>query len=181
MTYLDLPPKEALKAMAADSARAGLDIHETAGDEYKNAVRDTFVWCADSFEHWQRVPCVDAEASRARARARTRTRTRTRALTLSLTLIPTLTLALIPTLSLTLPLTRASASPRRSSPRRSTPACSRSSSTRGPTRSEVVVGGRGDGGGMGVAWDGTPRAQRQGLEESDPRGPGLVGTKAGVE
>ena len=60
MTYLDLPPKEALKAMAADSARAGLDIHETAGDEYKNAVRDTFVWCADSFEHWQRVPCVDA-------------------------------------------------------------------------------------------------------------------------
>ena len=64
MTYLDLPPKEALKAMAADSARAGLDIHETAGDEYKHAVRDTFVWCADSFEHWQRVPCVDAEGER---------------------------------------------------------------------------------------------------------------------
>ena len=179
MTYLDLPPKEALKAMAADSARAGLDIHETAGDEYKNAVRDTFVWCADSFAHWQRVPCVDAEASRARARTRSRTRTRT--LSLSLTLIPTLTPTLIVTLSLTLTLTRARASPRRSSPRRSTPACSRSSSTRGPTRSEVVAGGRGDGGGMGVAWDGTPRAQRQGLEESDPRGPGLVGTKAGVE
>ena len=30
-----------------------------AGDDYKDAVRDTFVWCADNFDHWQRVPCVD--------------------------------------------------------------------------------------------------------------------------
>ena len=32
--------------MAADAARGSLDIHETAGDDYKDAVRDTFVWCA---------------------------------------------------------------------------------------------------------------------------------------
>ena len=50
--------------MAADASRAALDIHETAGADYKNAVRDTFVWCADNFEHWLRVPCVDDEATR---------------------------------------------------------------------------------------------------------------------
>eukprot|EP00320_Phaeocystis_rex_P019098 CAMPEP_0119061082 /NCGR_PEP_ID=MMETSP1178-20130426/4932_1 /TAXON_ID=33656 /ORGANISM="unid sp, Strain CCMP2000" /LENGTH=366 /DNA_ID=CAMNT_0007042251 /DNA_START=32 /DNA_END=1132 /DNA_ORIENTATION=- len=64
VTYLDLPPKDALRAMAADTARGGLDIHETAGDDYKGAVRDTFVWCADNFDHWQRVPCVDAQGER---------------------------------------------------------------------------------------------------------------------
>lgn len=64
VTYLDLPPKEALKAMATDAARGSLDIHETAGDDYKDAVRDTFVWCADNFEHWQRVPCVDNAGER---------------------------------------------------------------------------------------------------------------------
>ena len=36
--------------MAADAARGSLDIHETAGDDYKDAVRDTFVWCAQPSE-----------------------------------------------------------------------------------------------------------------------------------
>ena len=64
VTYLDLPPQEALRAMAADASRGGLDIHETAGSDYKNAVRDTFLWCADNFEHWQRLPCVDEQGER---------------------------------------------------------------------------------------------------------------------
>tara|TARA_B110001452_G_scaffold249905_1_gene237767 strand:- start:4158 stop:5246 length:1089 start_codon:yes stop_codon:yes gene_type:complete len=64
VTYLDLPPQEALKAMAGDASRAALDIHETAGADYKNAVRDTFVWCAERFDHWQRVPCVDEAGER---------------------------------------------------------------------------------------------------------------------
>ena len=59
VVYLDLPPEEALKAMALDASRAALDIHETAGDDYKTAVRNTFVWCSDQFEHWCRMPCVD--------------------------------------------------------------------------------------------------------------------------
>lgn len=46
VVYLDLPPAEALKAMATDGTRAALDIHETAGDDYKSAVRSTFLWCA---------------------------------------------------------------------------------------------------------------------------------------
>ena len=64
VTYLDLPPQEALKAMAGDASRAALDIHETAGADYKSAVRDTFLWCADNFEHWQRLPCVDEQGER---------------------------------------------------------------------------------------------------------------------
>ena len=43
---------------------AALDIHETAGSDYKSAVRDTFLWCASHYEHWRRVPCVDAEGAR---------------------------------------------------------------------------------------------------------------------
>ena len=64
VVYLDLPPEEALKAMAKDGTRAALDIHETAGAAYKNAVRDTFVMCAESHEHWVRVPCVDGSGGR---------------------------------------------------------------------------------------------------------------------
>ncbi len=64
VVYLDLPPEEALKAMAKDASRAALDIHETAGDDYKTAVRNTFVWCAGQFEHWRRLPCVDASGER---------------------------------------------------------------------------------------------------------------------
>ena len=59
--YLDLPPAEAKKAMEADGTRAALDMHEKAGDAYKNSVRDTFVWCAGHFGHWARLPCVDAD------------------------------------------------------------------------------------------------------------------------
>ena len=50
--------------MAADSARAGLDIHETAGDDYKAAVRSTFLWCAREHDHWMRVACVDEPSGR---------------------------------------------------------------------------------------------------------------------
>jgi dTMP kinase len=64
VVYLDLPPEEALKAMALDASRAALDIHETAGDDYKTAVRNTFVWCSDQFEHWRRMPCVDDAGER---------------------------------------------------------------------------------------------------------------------
>ena len=62
---LDLPPAEAKKAMEADGTRAALDMHEKAGDAYKNSVRDTFVWCAGHFGHWARLPCVDADGRRA--------------------------------------------------------------------------------------------------------------------
>ena len=64
VVYLDLPPEVAAKAMAADASRAALDIHETAGQDYKSAVRDTFLWCADAYDHWVRVPCVSAEGTR---------------------------------------------------------------------------------------------------------------------
>jgi len=64
VVYLDLPPEEALKAMAADASRAALDIHETAGTDYKAAVRETFVWCSSQYEHWTRLPCVDEHGQR---------------------------------------------------------------------------------------------------------------------
>jgi hypothetical protein len=50
--------------MGLDASRAALDIHETAGDDYKTAVRNTFVWCSDQFEHWRRMPCVDGAGER---------------------------------------------------------------------------------------------------------------------
>ena len=62
--YLDLPPADAAEAMSTDGSRAALDIHETAGSDYKNSVRDTFLWCAENYEHWVRVPCVDDEGGR---------------------------------------------------------------------------------------------------------------------
>ena len=57
--YLDLPPQDAARAMAADGTRAALDIHETAGSDYKSSVRQTFLWCAANFGHWTRLSCVD--------------------------------------------------------------------------------------------------------------------------
>ena len=57
-------PRLPLRAMAADNSRAALDIHETAGDSYKNAVRETFLWCADEFANWIRMPCLDADGAR---------------------------------------------------------------------------------------------------------------------
>ena len=65
VVYLDLPPQDAAKAMAADATRAALDIHETAGDEYKRAVRETFLWSAGEFDHWVALPCVDDKGVRA--------------------------------------------------------------------------------------------------------------------
>lgn len=56
--YLDLPPAAAEAALKADGTRAALDMHETAGSAYKDAVRDTFLLCARKFSHWQHVPCV---------------------------------------------------------------------------------------------------------------------------
>ncbi|KAG8464547.1 hypothetical protein KFE25_009915 [Diacronema lutheri] len=56
--YLDLPPDAAERALLADATRAALDIHETAGQSYKNAVRDTFLLCARKYAHWRHVPCV---------------------------------------------------------------------------------------------------------------------------
>ena len=50
--------------MAADGARAALDIHETAGSDYKAAVRETFLWCAEQHDHWVRVACVDDGGAR---------------------------------------------------------------------------------------------------------------------
>ena len=64
VVYLDLPPADAAKAMAGDASRAALDIHETAGSDYKAAVRDTFLWCAENKDNWLRVPCVDAGGTR---------------------------------------------------------------------------------------------------------------------
>lgn len=64
VVYLDLPPREALRALANDGSRAALDMHETAGADYKNAVRDTFVYCAERNEHWHRIPCVGEDGTR---------------------------------------------------------------------------------------------------------------------
>ena len=64
VVYLDLPPETAAKALAADGSRAALDIHETAGNDYKAAVRDTFLWCAEEHSHWMRVSCVSPEGER---------------------------------------------------------------------------------------------------------------------
>jgi len=64
VVYLDLPPADAAKAMAKDTSRAALDIHETAGNDYKSSVRETFLWCASNFEHWVRLPCIDAAGER---------------------------------------------------------------------------------------------------------------------
>jgi len=64
VVYLDLPPEVAARAMAADGTRAALDIHETAGEGYKRSVRETFLWCAEHYEHWVRVPCVADDGTR---------------------------------------------------------------------------------------------------------------------
>lgn len=57
--YLDCPPDLALLAMQADGSRGGkLDMHETAGLEYKKRVHDTFLWCCSTFPEWVRVACV---------------------------------------------------------------------------------------------------------------------------
>ena len=65
VVYLDLPPREALRALANDSTRAALDMHETAGADYKEAVRDTFVYCSErNTEVWHRIMCVTEDGTR---------------------------------------------------------------------------------------------------------------------
>jgi thymidylate kinase len=64
VTYLDLPPNDAAAALSADGTRAALDMHETAGADYKNGVRDTYLWCACHFGHWQRLDCVAQDGNR---------------------------------------------------------------------------------------------------------------------
>ena len=58
------PAKLPLAASAIQVAAEEEATHETAGADYKNAVRDTFVWCAENFDHWTRVSCVDDEGER---------------------------------------------------------------------------------------------------------------------
>eukprot|EP00962_Isochrysis_galbana_P031190 scaffold10152_cov108-Isochrysis_galbana.AAC.1 len=64
VTYLDLPPQVAAAALSADGTRAALDMHETAGADYKNGVRETYLWCAAHFDHWQAVACVTPDGAR---------------------------------------------------------------------------------------------------------------------
>lgn len=62
--YIDLPSKVALEAMRTDTTRAYLDIHETAGGDYKENVRQTFLWCCAELKDWKRVRCCDDDATR---------------------------------------------------------------------------------------------------------------------
>lgn len=62
--YLDLPPRVALEAMRKDSDRRYLDIHETAGGNYKQSVRETYLWCCTELQNWQLILCCDDEGNR---------------------------------------------------------------------------------------------------------------------
>ena len=62
--YLDLDPAVAFTALQKDTARTGLDIHETAKSDYKNSVRTCFRWCCSSFPHWSEIPQQDAKMTR---------------------------------------------------------------------------------------------------------------------
>lgn len=56
--YLDVPPDVAEEAMRTDAKRV-MDMHETAKKEYKEAVRQTFLWCAKELPGWLVVDCVE--------------------------------------------------------------------------------------------------------------------------
>ena len=62
--YLDLPPEYALKAMDNDGSRKNLDMHEKAGLDYKNKVRDIFLYCSENFNHWIKLNCLDGNNQR---------------------------------------------------------------------------------------------------------------------
>jgi len=62
--YLDLPPEYALKAMNDDGKRKNLDMHEKAGLDYKNKVRDIFLYCSKKFDHWIKINCLDGNNRR---------------------------------------------------------------------------------------------------------------------
>jgi dTMP kinase len=56
--YLDLPLDVAEEAMRNDAKRV-MDMHETAKKEYKEAVRQTFLWCAKELPNWTVIDCVE--------------------------------------------------------------------------------------------------------------------------
>ncbi|AYU76611.1 thymidylate kinase-like protein [Leishmania donovani] len=62
--YLDLPPAAALEAMRRDSTRKQLDIHETAGSDYKERVRQTYRWCCEHLPGWHHIECFDDDGRR---------------------------------------------------------------------------------------------------------------------
>lgn len=62
--YLDLPSKVALEAMQQDTRRVSLDIHETAGGSYKEAVRQTYLWCCAELKGWHLVRSCEVDGVR---------------------------------------------------------------------------------------------------------------------
>ncbi|KNH08982.1 thymidylate kinase-like protein [Perkinsela sp. CCAP 1560/4] len=56
--YLDLPPQVAASALALDTTRKALDIHESAVSNYKEKVRSTFLWCSEQLKNWRVVKCL---------------------------------------------------------------------------------------------------------------------------
>jgi dTMP kinase len=62
--YLDLPPAAALEAMRHDTTRKLLDIHETAGGDYKEKVRQTYMWCCSHLAGWHRIVCYGEDGHR---------------------------------------------------------------------------------------------------------------------
>jgi len=67
--YLDLPPEVAFRAMKSDTTRVELDMHEKAGIEYKERVRQTFLWCSREFPKWRVVSSMDkGDSERRRSR-----------------------------------------------------------------------------------------------------------------
>eukprot|EP01009_Symbiontida_sp_KSa7_P002220 NODE_1522_length_585_cov_215.055970_g1222_i0.p2 GENE.NODE_1522_length_585_cov_215.055970_g1222_i0~~NODE_1522_length_585_cov_215.055970_g1222_i0.p2 ORF type:complete len:80 (-),score=25.81 NODE_1522_length_585_cov_215.055970_g1222_i0:346-555(-) len=41
-----------------------LDMHETAGSDYKKKVRDSFVWCAEHLDGWHHVRCCRVDGDK---------------------------------------------------------------------------------------------------------------------
>ncbi|CAJ1018363.1 putative Thymidylate kinase [Leishmania utingensis] len=62
--YLDLPPAAALEAMRRDATRKQLDIHETAGGDYKKRVRQTYMWCCEHLPGWHHIMCFGDDGRR---------------------------------------------------------------------------------------------------------------------
>ncbi|GET86419.1 thymidylate kinase-like protein [Leishmania tarentolae] len=62
--YLDLPPAAALEAMRRDATRMKLDIHETAGGDYKERVRQTYKWCCEHLPGWHCIECFGDDGQR---------------------------------------------------------------------------------------------------------------------
>jgi dTMP kinase len=61
--YLDLPIETAEQAMQQDPNRRTLDIQES-DRAYKEKVREAFLWCAQTFNNWIRINCLDHQGNR---------------------------------------------------------------------------------------------------------------------